>query len=255
MNPNIKIPLLVVCVVTLLVAMGMFYSRDERKEKEATIDAKDSEKAEKNEDTKRTMASKSETRMTPQKNEVHNSGKVTIKGVSINLPLGQLKQELANKFGGISREGTDCILDGRGSYVAMKYLCDDDDKYQELLLKKRNYWSFEEHTAFNGFVQLLDNGIVRINFSGRQPLEQYEKELQKKYGHGEKLLDGRSGYAGSESIVRVLDDGIIIVLHSLQTDVGGNKHRRIYVYYIDESFRERFIRNMNKDKKRDEGGI
>lgn len=288
MKPHIVIPLLVVCVGLPLVALGMYYlcesmpiAEDMRKreaqsiaerrqargndnfttydEEDATNRATQTSAVASNDGEKEGYA----INRASQTNVVASNGgkKVEIKGVSINLPFEQLVQELGNKFGGIARAGKVSFINEGCVSLGFVYL-PDNFKWSS----SRPY-VFKEPTAFGGEICVFENGCVRIAFLRGHDggdLSLYEKELQKKYGNGEKIESSdviQGGpYKGQQStdigIIRILDDGLIIVEF---TDAKHPHLSSSCVFYFGKSVRDAYLKDKNeweqKQKMRDAGGI
>lgn len=229
MKPHILIPLLVVCVGLPVVAMGTYYVCDnfpvaeEMRKREAQAKEDMLREAERIEEQlrQRGRAAKGVEEedgigesQKPVTARGTDAGNVTIKGVSINLPYEQLKQELAKKFGGIGRAVDDSReCENRSNRIVHEKAFRYFD--YALLSRKNTRIDFNECTAFDGRVSLFPN-CVRITFPRdfEEKFMKYVTELQKQYGdpidHYQGVESGGSHTTLRYSVTtRIANDGII----------------------------------------------
>ena len=187
-----------------------------------------------------------------KKAEAQNSTKVTIKGISINLPREQLKQELAKKFGGIRHtvDGhTECGIVHRKAFRYLDYA---------LLSFKNTCISFNEDTAFDGIVSLFPN-CVRIRFRNETQFLKYVAELQKQYGdpadnYQTEEVDGSIQEAQSCLVqTRIVSDGIIhTVLCAYKSSFSEKVDNDYCVWYFGQSMRDYYMEKKGQAQREEE---
>jgi len=291
MKPHILIPLLVVCVGLPLVAIGTYYvcdnfptaegmrkrevqykedmrreaemikeerrlarerAEEERQRKKEEERRREKEKAEEERRLAEERAEKEKKLAAQKKAEAQNSTKVTIKGISINLPREQLKQELAKKFGGIRHtvDGhTECGIVHRKAFLYLDYA---------LLSFKNTRISFNEDTAFDGIVSLFPN-CVRIDFRNETQFLKYVAELQKQYGdpadnYQTEEVDGSIQEAQSCLVqTRIVSDGIIhTVLCAYKSSFSEKVDNGYYVWYFGQSMRDYYMEKKGQAQREEE---
>lgn len=209
MKPHIVIILLVVCVATPLVALGMFYLCESMpiievaraREQEGMAQRQSYRIEEEQEEAPRRTRNQSADELADVPRQTRNQSRVeladatnsgghstspmagfkddgmhvAIKGVSINLPYERLKQELAAKFGGIKESGKDTVADIRS--------CVD---YGGVLFDFDQVGDLEFKNAFPFF----DSSLFALHYESPGKSKPETRVILPEYTEGKKFLWG-----------------------------------------------------------------
>ncbi len=227
-------------------------AEEEKRRKEEEERRREKEKAEEERRLAEERAEKEKQLAAQKKAEAQKSAKVAIKGISINLPYEQLKQELANKFGGI--RGTSDKVPATQTVSKQPFIYFDYD----MLSSKTTYIYFNEQTAFGGSVDLYPS-CVCITFYDITQGRKYEKELQKQYGDATDEYETHyANIAGLTEVcdvtTRVMNDGIIhfVECHQRVGGSGGIRSDCCYVWYFGTSIRDYYIKKKGQVQREEE---
>ena len=223
-------------------------------EKRAEEERRQKELAEKRAEEERRQKELAEKRAEEERRQKELAEKLAIRGVSINLPYEQLKQELAKKFGGIRQTDHEPIMMA-GAY-AFKHLDYYNGLINALSSRKTTRIYFNEDTAFGGKITLFPN-CIRIQFPNEEQLLKYFREVVKRYAppnpdtytidnreHKYSAVENTGTYAGYEVATTVLNDGIIHITKCVQDwDKGWNEY---FIWYFGKSRRDYYMKEKGR---------
>lgn len=268
MKNQLIISLLVVCVGLPVVAMGTYYVCDnfpvaeEMRKREAQAKEDMLREAERIEEQlrQRGRAAKGVEEedgigesQKPVTARGTDAGNVTIKGVSINLPYEQLKQELAKKFGGIKKESEECP--GHATETG-------NDDFDSNFNRFTKGVEFNDPPAFGdekkSYVFLSEKGWVMVYLVGQE----YRDALITQYGafdfvknfyyHATAPLNLVGFDVKGSTFIKVANDGLIIysVDDNPNNAVNGFASSGGKVIYLNSAARSLYLQCEEKKRQK-----
>ena len=231
-------------------------AEEEKRRKEEEERRREKEQAEEERRLAEERAKEEKRLAAQRKAEAQKSAKVTIRGISINLPREQLKQELAKTFGGISETDKSRVFFSSKAFR-------DFDYRGNLLFIKTTEITFHEPTAFGGRVRFYpDCDCVQVCFTTDiNNARKYEAALQDQYGDPSEdniRIDDERSIEMFNKKYRIktwsANDGLIVYVEQYDYD-NSNATRFKYdpswfeVYYFNETVRNACIRTSNENER------